>query len=52
VQIAARDQLQILNLRGRDVLQMLSHWGIGASGLLQQARANPAPPSNDNGRRP
>jgi len=52
VQIAERDQLQILNLRGRDVLQMLSHWGIGARGLLQEARANPTPPSNDNGRRP
>jgi len=26
VQIAARNQLQILNLKGRDMLQVLSHW--------------------------
>ena len=42
VQIAERRQLQILNLRGREVLQSLSQWGMGASRLLEKARANPA----------
>jgi uncharacterized membrane protein len=52
VQIAERNQLQILNLKGRDVLQVLSHWGIGARGLLEKPRAKPAPPSAETGRRP
>ncbi|HZF35074.1 MAG TPA: hypothetical protein VE914_14855 [Candidatus Angelobacter sp.] len=52
VQIAARNQLQILNLKGRDMLQVLSHWGIGARGLLEKARANPAAQSEETGRRP
>ena len=42
VQIAERKQLQALNLRGREVMQMLSQWGFGARGLLEKARTTSA----------
>jgi uncharacterized membrane protein len=47
VQIAERRQLQAVNLSGREVLQVLSHWGIGARGLLEKARSGPALRSED-----
>jgi uncharacterized membrane protein len=40
VQIAERRHLQILSpIKGREMLQVLSHWGIGARRLLEKARA-------------
>ena len=47
VQIAERRQLQLLNLRAREVMQVLSQWGFGAHTLLEKARADPTPRSDD-----
>ncbi len=47
VQIAGRDQLQALDVKSREMLQILSHWGIGARDLLEKARAEPKPPPDE-----
>ena len=52
VQIATRDRLQPLDAKGGEVLQVLGNWGIGARSLLEKARANAAPRSEEIERRP
>jgi uncharacterized membrane protein len=52
VQIAERNRLQPLDAKGGEVLQVLGNWGIGARGLLEKARANPALRAEEIERRP